>query len=135
MNLYTIIILVGVFFYLCDIHTSKNMYDVCRDDIHFHFFLLFHHILKSYILLGWYSKNKTHLMFYVGVIVFVMLDWYTNNNKCFFTEYIKDKCKNKDYIFKDIFYYTGKKNDSDIYYYTFYSFLILYVVKFKLKII
>jgi hypothetical protein len=131
MNLYINIIILGILFYIADITSSK--YEEYNVDIYFYFFLLLHHIIKSYILLGWISNNKKHLIIYIIFVIFVMFHWYFNDDKCVFTEYIKDKCKNKNYIFKDIVYYTGEKNKSlDIYYYIVYCLFVVYAF-YKIK--
>lgn len=129
MKLYTFIILSSLFLYFIDIYTSGHLYDKCKDDIQFNMVLLFHHFIKMYILVGWYTNNKKHLMLYIGFIILSMVHWFKNNNQCMFTEYIRKKCGVNKYIFKDIFYYTGyKTQNSDIIYYGYYCVCIIYAL-------
>jgi hypothetical protein len=107
----TIIIIVGIVFYLLDIYTaSKGHYSKCTD-LKNQTVLLCHHIANVFLQFGWLCNTKFMLLLYIMTPVLVVLHWKTNNNRCLFTEYINHSCElSDDTRLRDLWYFVGLKN-------------------------
>lgn len=69
--------------YLVDI----NMYPC--DKICGHIMIYIHHILDIYIYIGGFLFNP---VYHLICIIFVIIHWLTNDNKCIFTQIVNKKC-------------------------------------------
>lgn len=48
-----------------------------------------HYIISAYIVFGGvtFNKNKNLLKLHIIILIGVLMHWYTNNGKCFLSEY------------------------------------------------
>ena len=132
----SLIIAIGLVFYIIDTSTGNadQLYLHCKDDKMFQTVLFCHHVINVYILFGWTSNDKTFLTIYVIFIICILGQWYLNKNKCFVTEYLSSKCKDKNYVFRNLVFYTGYKQESNTFFYYSYICFCLFYSIYKIKI-
>jgi hypothetical protein len=104
-------ILLGCISYFLDIYTApKGYYSKCIQLPTVHAELLLHHILNMFSQFGWLSASKTILMLYIMSPILVLAHWATNNNSCYLTERINERCKlPKKILFRDWWSLLGLK--------------------------
>ena len=106
----SLIIIVGIFFYIIDVMTMKGHYLSCQNMLVTHTTLIVHHIINIFAQFGWLSNNKYILYAYLPSPLIVILHWQTNNNKCIMTEYVNDQCNiEKGTYFRDLWFLLGIK--------------------------
>lgn len=98
-------IILGCVSYILDITTAaKGYYSKCgmlkMPLVHSE--LLLHHILNIFSQFGWLSNSRTVLMLYILAPILVLAHWGTNNNACYLTQRINEKCGLPEHIqFRD----------------------------------
>ena len=124
-----LLFLLGFLTYMYDINID-NYYEFCINNTNINFLLLIHHFISAYIHFGWIYNDK----YYIIILLLAMIHWFTNNNKCFYTEYVNKKCNiNPNKPFRDIIYFSGLKNSKyyRLIYYTYLISIIFYIVYYK----
>ena len=86
-------IILGCISYTLDLSTApKDYYSKCANDSVVHIELLLHHILNMFSQFGWLSNSRVVLILYTLAPIIVLGHWGTNNNKCYLTQRINEKC-------------------------------------------
>lgn len=127
-SFFAIIIIFSIFFYILDVYYTQDIYDYknCEDLNKVKVVLFLHHLGFTFGLFGFLSNNKYILTLYVLFPFLLVLHWQTNDNKCFLTEYINEKCRFYDRTyFKDVWFYVGLKNSE--HYSLAYQFILAFV--------
>lgn len=111
INDYSLIIILGIIFYIIDVMTMEGHYMSCKNMVAPHTTLLAHHIINVFAQFGWLSNNKYILYAYLPAPLITIAHWKTNDNKCIMTEYVNDKCNiKKGAYFRDLWFLLGVKN-------------------------
>jgi hypothetical protein len=117
--------------FLLDVSTSKCFKDNVKYDIFktilILIILLIHHIIYTFIGMGWLFSNKHILMFYAVFLIILVTHWKLNNNKCIVTQVLNSICELKDEPFYDILYLFGIARFN---YYEFIRYTYLVIVFF-----
>jgi hypothetical protein len=79
-----IIIIIGFLSYLIDITTNKYFAPM-RTDLGLNVYLLFHHILAAFIILGIFSNNITILKIHAVTVLIIFISWYLFRGHCLIT--------------------------------------------------
>lgn len=103
MILTIIILIVGVISYLIDLNTNKYFKEM-KGDLGLNLYLLFHHVLASFIILGIFSNKMGVLKVYVLTLLIVFISWYVFKGHCIITLSTNKYCNLDPNIqFKSIF--------------------------------
>lgn len=79
-----IIIIIGFLSYIIDITTNKYFVPM-RTDLGLNVYLLFHHILAAFIILGIFSNNVTILKIHAVTVLIIFISWYLFKGHCLIT--------------------------------------------------
>lgn len=99
--------LVSLILDLQDENTSK-----CVDSHHeILYVLVIHHIFDTFLYFGWLFNEKIILLIYILTVIFIMIYWILNANRCDMTLYVDKICGwNNDVMFNDFFARFGLKS-------------------------
>jgi hypothetical protein len=82
----------GLLSYVVDVATAEPvMYQNCKD-LGSQASLLLHHMLFVFSSTAWISNNRDILVAELTVIVLLVLHWFTNDFKCFWTQTTNERC-------------------------------------------
>lgn len=88
-------------------HTAKC---IKHKGLHIVLFLIFHHLLSSFMLYGWILPNKKLLFLFIIANLMMLLEWIVHGH-CRLTAYANDQCGWKpDTPFRDLMWQLGFKD-------------------------
>jgi len=129
-----ILFFVTTVFYVIDVFTAKNgFYSQCIGNVFFHLIQYFHHLVVTFVMLGWLSNSKKVLTLYVALFPLVVIHWFLNDGNCALTLIVNDMAKkSKDTFFRDVFYMCGLKNGPHYHYNYVIVVLLLIIACYRL---
>lgn len=72
--------------------------------------ILFHHISNCFLLYGWLINNRIVAILHLVIVIFTMLHWKLNRNRCALTVKVNQQCGwNENKPFHDILDELGLK--------------------------
>ena len=92
MNDLTLILVVGICFYLLDIFTHSQRYEACWN-LPSQASLLLHHIYFIFAFFGFLASDKRVLTMYILLVIISLLHWQQNGDHCAWTQQLNEDCQ------------------------------------------
>jgi hypothetical protein len=106
-----VLLCLSFLFFVVDIITNPCFSSA--KPIGLYLFLFFHHVVATFLYIGWIAASKTILLIYVFLVWVIVVHWITNDQKCILTQIVNYYCGSPDDEgFHDIFYVIGMKQQS-----------------------